>query len=368
MPKKTKNEYTKYDPETDVLDYCFSFNKIETKKLKKIMKNNSAIDMSDIRRIVLWKYDRTVDFGDKEDAVIEKLNKLKTKCPLNIDDDCVKDVLADLVESKGIGYPVASAILKMIRPDVFPIIDRRAYRALTGDDFDAASCDYNQYMEYRKCLVELTKQIRERADHPNLNLNEMDEQLYEFDDEHNGPLFKKTKKVYTKYDPKKNVLDYEFSYNEPETTKLKKRMKNNSAIDMDDIRRIVLWKYNRTVDFDDKKDAVIEKLNKLKTKCPLNIDDDCVKDVLEDLVESKGIGYPVASAILKMIRPDVFPIIDRRAYRALTGDDFEAASCDYNQYMEYRKCLVKLAKRLNRPLSEMDEQLYEFDKEHNGPL
>ena len=181
MPKKTKKVYRKYNPETDVLDYCFSFNKIETKKLKKIMKNNSAIDMDDIRRIVLWKYDRTVDFGNKEDAVIEKLNRLKTKCPLNIDDDCVKDVLADLVESKGIGYPVASAILKMIRPDVFPIIDRRAYRALTGDDFDAVSCDYNQYMEY-------TGQLGEHANHLNHHLSEMDEQLYKFDKEKNSKL------------------------------------------------------------------------------------------------------------------------------------------------------------------------------------
>ena len=361
MPKKTKNKYTKYDPKKNVLDYEFSYNEPETTKLKKIMKNNSAIDMDDIRRIVLWKYDRTVDFGDKEDAVIEKLNKLKTKCPLNIDDDCVKDVLADLVESKGIGYPVASAILKMIRPDVFPIIDRRAYRALTGDDFDAASCDYNQYMEYRKCLVKLAKRL-------NRPLSEMDEQLYKFDKEHKYPLSKRSKNGRGKYDPESDALNYEFSYNEPETTKLKKIMKNNSAIDMDDIRRIVLWKYDRTVDFGDKEDAIIEKLNKLKTKCPLNIDDDCVKDVLADLVESKGIGYPVASAILKMIRPDVFPIIDRRAYRALTGDDFDAASCDYNQYMEYTGQLGEHANHLNRPLSKMDEQLYMFDKKKKRKL
>ena len=361
MPKKTKKVYRKYNPETDVLDYCFSFNKIETKKLKKIMKNNSAIDMDDIRRIVLWKYNRTVDFYDKEEAVIEKLRKSKRKNHLKIGDDGVKEVLADLVKSKGIGYPVASAILKRIRPDVFPIVDRRAYRALTGDDFEVASCDYNKYVEY-------TRQLGEHANHLNRHLSEMDEQLYKFDNEHNDTLSKKSKNEYRKYNPKIDVLDYEFLYNEPETTKLKKIMKNNSAIDMGDIRRIVLWKYNRTVDFGDKEDAVIEKLNKLKTKCPLNIDDDCFKDVLADLVESKGIGYPVASVILKMIKPDIFPIIDRRAYRALTGDDFEAASCDYNQYMGYRKCLVKLAKRLNRPLSEMDEQLYEFDKEHNGPL
>ena len=179
---------------------------------------------------------------------------------------------------------------------------------------------------------------------------------------------KKSKNEYRKYDPENDVLDYEFSYNEPETAKLKKIMKKNSAIDMNDIRRIVLWKYNRTVDFCDKEDAILEKLRKLKRKRLLKIHDPLIEEIIADLVKSKGIGYPVASAILKMIRPKVFPIIDRRAYRALTGDDFKAASCDYNKYMEYTKCLVKLAERLDRPLSEMDEQLYEFDKKKNRKL
>ena len=186
----------------------------------------------------------------------------------------------------------------------------------------------------------------------------------------------KTKNEYTTYNPKKYVLGCCFPFNKKETAKLKKRMKKKSAIDMDDIRRIVLWKLNRTVDFGDKEDAIIKKLRRLAKKPPLAIQDPLIeelqdpliKETFADLVESKGIGYPVASAILKMIRPDIFPIIDRRAYRALTGDDFKAASCDYNQYMKYRKCLVKLAKRLKRPLSEMDEQLYMFDKEKNPKL
>ena len=177
----------------------------------------------------------------------------------------------------------------------------------------------------------------------------------------------KSKNEYTKYDPKKYALEYEFQYNEPETTKLKKIMKNNSAIDMSDIRRIVLWKIDRTVEFFDE-ETIKKKLEEVVEKDSLTICCPLAEEVLTNLVKSKGIGYPVASAILKTIRPDVFPIIDRRAYRALYGKKFYATSCNYEKYKIYAKCLGKHAECLKRPLREMDEQLYEFDKEHNGPL
>ena len=177
----------------------------------------------------------------------------------------------------------------------------------------------------------------------------------------------KSKNGCTKYNHEIHNLKYTFLYNEPETTELQETMKGNSAIDMNDIRRIVLWKLNRTVELYDE-DIIVEKIRRLAKKSPLTIDDTCAKDAMEELVESIGIGYPVASVILKMIRPDVFPIIDRRAYRALYGKKFYATSCNYEKYKIYAKCLGKHAECLKRPLSEMDEQLYMFDKEKNPKL
>lgn len=39
--------------------------------------------------------------------------------------------------------------------------------------------------------------------------------------------------------------------------------------------------------------------------------------VLRDLISINGIGLPMASTILRFRNPDVFPIIDKRAYRVL---------------------------------------------------
>lgn len=60
-------------------------------------------------------------------------------------------------------------------------------------------------------------------------------------------------------------------------------------------------------------------LNELSAVESLTLTDSRVKDVIDDLVLSQGIGFPVASAILKFIKPTLFPIIDVRAYQALTG-------------------------------------------------
>lgn len=76
----------------------------------------------------------------------------------------------------------------------------------------------------------------------------------------------------------------------------------------------------------------------------------------------------MASAILKFIKPTVFPIIDVRAYRALTGNKPYYTTYIYEKYMDYAERLTEISKRLNRPLREIDEQLYCYDKVANGEI
>ena len=95
---------------------------------------------------------------------------------------------------------------------------------------------------------------------------------------------------------------------------------------------------------------------------------DIAKNILNKLVSSRGIGFPMASAILKFTRPDIFPIIDVRAYRALTGKKIYYSQYTIDLYIKYVEQLKIYANKLNIPLSEMDEQLYEFDKEHNKKI
>lgn len=164
------------------------------------------------------------------------------------------------------------------------------------------------------------------------------------------------------FDPTEDSLNYDFSYNSDETKELHKIFNNKSDMSINDLRRIYLWKLDRVVNISDE---TILKLNLISTKTDLTIEDDLVKDLIKALVESNGVGYPMASAFLKFIRPDIFPIIDIRAYRALTGKKICYSSYKFELYVDYVKKLMDIAKKYNRPLSEIDEQLYCFDKENN---
>jgi thermostable 8-oxoguanine DNA glycosylase len=178
-------------------------------------------------------------------------------------------------------------------------------------------------------------------------------------------MVKKPKRSYRKYDSDKDALNYDFSYNDEETSALHKIFNNNPVIDINDLRRIALWKINRVLEISEN---TIEKLEILSRKETVTVDDDLAKEILGELVASQGVGFPMASAILKFIKPDVFPIIDVRAYRALTGTKPYYSTYTYKKYVDYSQQIRAYAEQLKRPLREIDEQLYCFDQQHNGKI
>lgn len=160
-------------------------------------------------------------------------------------------------------------------------------------------------------------------------------------------------------------LNFEFSYNDDETTFLHHLLNGSENITENELRRVALWKLNRVLSVSEE---TLEKLNKLSKERDVTLRDPCVKEVIESLVNSQGIGFPMASAILKFVNPTIFPIIDVRAYRSLKGKKLLSASYTYEVYLEYAERLHELSKELGRPLKEIDEQLYCFDKEFNGKI
>ena len=175
----------------------------------------------------------------------------------------------------------------------------------------------------------------------------------------------KEKKTFRKLDVNNDKLNYTFTYNDEETKALHEKLNGASSITIDDLRRISLWKLDRIMSVPDK---TLQKLVDLSKNKNVSIDDGSVKEVLECLVRSQGIGFPMASAILKFINPKVFPIIDVRAYRALTGKKPYYSTYSYKKCIEYSKKLADIAASTKRPLCEIDEQLYCFDKEKNGNI
>jgi hypothetical protein len=118
------------------------------------------------------------------------------------------------------------------------------------------------------------------------------------------------------FDIKKDNLDFDFNYNSDETKNIQQQFSKKERIEIDDLRRVALWKINRVLEISD---DTLEKLNSIKNKIDLKSDDKDSISVIKSLSQSQGIVFPLLSAILKFLRPDIYPIIDVRAYRALYG-------------------------------------------------
>jgi len=171
------------------------------------------------------------------------------------------------------------------------------------------------------------------------------------------------------FDVNTDKLDYIFDYNPQETLLLKKRFAEinfGEELHIDDLRRVALWKLNRVLQVPDE---IIEQLEQLaQNKDKVDVHSNEVKELIENMMACQGVGLPMATAILKFLRPDVFPIIDVRAYRALFGKKIYSGQYTVDLYLKYVERIYEIREQLNKPLSDIDELLYVFDKEHNGVI
>ena len=89
----------------------------------------------------------------------------------------------------------------------------------------------------------------------------------------------------------------------------------------DIINEIVLWKMNRRPQVTEELIDAIFSLKEIKT--PLQaLEDEKTAQVIEKLLQTKGMQLPMASTVLHFYYPEVFPIIDQRAYRELYAMDY----------------------------------------------
>lgn len=164
------------------------------------------------------------------------------------------------------------------------------------------------------------------------------------------------------------LRNFKFNYNIQERDKINHAYQNKNKIDINDLRRISLWKLNRILDVPD---SFLEKLNQIKNFENLKFSDEIVLDLIEEFQNSdeiRGIGFPMLSSILKFIKPDVFPIIDVRAYRALFAEKINYSQYNKDKYFKYVEKVYEIKDKLEMNLEEIDEKLYEFDKKHNGKI
>ena len=164
------------------------------------------------------------------------------------------------------------------------------------------------------------------------------------------------------YDYNKYSLNYTFDYNLEEKENIKNKL-NGQSLSINEIRQIALWKYNRIINIDDE---ILQNLTNILSEKDITVSCSLVKNIIAELLKSQGVGMPLASTILKFLRPDIFPIIDVRAYRALF--DKKKRNFKYEDYENYCNKIYEIKEKTGIRLSDIDEKLYEFDKEYNGKI
>ena len=165
----------------------------------------------------------------------------------------------------------------------------------------------------------------------------------------------------------------EYNYNPNEKVKLNKlslEIKDNDErhLSIEDLRRIVLWKLNRIIDIDE---SLIFKLDKLAKSREQNLENPEIREIIEKLLNSRGVQLPMASTILKFLHSDMFPIIDVRAYRVLFGKKKNLGGNykgKFEIYLKYIEKIREISKKTGIPFNEIDEGLYQLDKEKNKKI
>ncbi|MBE5866908.1 MAG: hypothetical protein E7292_12020 [Lachnospiraceae bacterium] len=136
----------------------------------------------------------------------------------------------------------------------------------------------------------------------------------------------------------------------------------------DIINEIVLWKMNRRPQIEAKLIDALYELEFIKT--PMEAaESELTERVVELLLCSKGMQLPMASTVLHFYFPEIYPIIDQRAYRELYGEGYPKYTVKVeilvNLYMKYiADCYHYRQERCPEiPFAKIDKVLYQLDKE-----
>jgi len=78
----------------------------------------------------------------------------------------------------------------------------------------------------------------------------------------------------------------------------------------------------------------------------------------------RGVGVPVAAALLALVYPNDYAAIDGRGWRPLFGEDQSTFSI--NDYKRYLRETHRLAAELDWPVQEVDLALWELDRQQNA--
>lgn len=163
------NRFT-YDDETEIMD-----------RITKADKTNYRENVDIINSIVLWKMNRRPQVSE---ALIDTIYMLKTiKTPMEaVASELTMKVVTELLRSKGMQLPMASTVLHFYYPDIYPIIDQRAYRELYGGEYPSNTFKVEKLVAlYVKYIEDCYRYQQEYC--PEIPYAKIDKILYQLDKE-----------------------------------------------------------------------------------------------------------------------------------------------------------------------------------------
>ena|SRR5690554_1925640 len=131
------------------------------------------------------------------------------------------------------------------------------------------------------------------------------------------------------------------------------------------INEIVLWKVNRYAELKNETLLLLNTINKEEKV----LNEVLTTQILQELLQTKGIQLAMASTILRFKNPKVYQIIDQRVFRFIYGENmskyFGTIDSQIKLYLEYLDKLQSICveNKINFELS--DRIIYELDKEFN---
>jgi hypothetical protein len=160
-----------------------------------------------------------------------------------------------------------------------------------------------------------------------------------------------------------SVLD-DYSF-QPELTEKLDALE--SKFDQKTINEIVLWKVNRYAQVSDN---CLNLLNRIDPNSE-QIDEGITKEILNQLLSTKGIRLPMASTILRFKAPNIYQIYDQRVFRYLYGFNSTSSTViekQINTYIKYLKDLRKECQINDIQFTLSDRILYQADKIQNSSI
>lgn len=171
--------------------------------------------------------------------------------------------------------------------------------------------------------------------------------------------FQKYYQKYLEYYKKEKI----FGKYDPELNEVSKYLKSKGFLSIDDLFEIARWKSPRRA-----ADVRKNKKEEVKNISRMVFESDYPESKIKELDNLRGVGIPIASAILCMYAPKNYGVIDIRVWSTLNKLDnsFIEKKYSYFNVKDYKKYLLKirsLAKQNSMTCRQIDMVLWAFDKE-----